>query len=95
MDPAPGYWGLFGLNTVPPKAKTIVITEGEYDAMAVYEATGLPAISLPNEVFPEPVPPVKIVISPFRNPFIFLLNHLKYSLYNPILASNFIIRLNI
>ena len=26
----------------------VVITEGEYDAMAVYEATGLPAVSLPN-----------------------------------------------
>lgn len=48
MEPAPGYWGLFGLNTVPPRAKSIVITEGEYDAMAVYEATGMPSISLPN-----------------------------------------------
>lgn len=25
-----------------------MITEGEYDAMAVYEATGLPSVSLPN-----------------------------------------------
>jgi twinkle protein len=25
----------------------MVITEGEYDAMAVYQATGIPAISLP------------------------------------------------
>lgn len=24
------------------------MTEGEFDAMAVYEATGLPAVSLPN-----------------------------------------------
>ena len=28
--------GLFGLNTIPLGAKEIVITEGEYDAMAVY-----------------------------------------------------------
>ena len=28
--------------------KIVVITEGEYDAMAVYQATGLPAVSLPN-----------------------------------------------
>jgi len=48
MEPSPGYWGLFGLNTVPARAKYVVITEGEYDAMAVYEATKMPAISLPN-----------------------------------------------
>ena len=28
----------------------MVITEGEYDAMAVHQATGLPAVSLPNGV---------------------------------------------
>ncbi|CAI2382656.1 unnamed protein product [Moneuplotes crassus] len=40
--------GLFGLNTVPAEAKAIVITEGEFDAMAVHQATGMPAVSLPN-----------------------------------------------
>lgn len=25
-----------------------MITEGEFDAMAVYQATGIPAVSLPN-----------------------------------------------
>jgi twinkle protein len=39
---------LFGLHTVPPDAKTVVLTEGEYDAMAVWQATKLPAVSLPN-----------------------------------------------
>lgn len=29
--------GLFGLDTVPADAEEIVITEGEYDAMAVYQ----------------------------------------------------------
>jgi twinkle protein len=48
MEPAGGGWGLFGWHTIPPDAKEVVITEGEYDAMAVYQATGRPAISLPN-----------------------------------------------
>jgi twinkle protein len=43
-----GPWGFFGWHTVPDDAKAIVITEGEYDAMAVYEATAMCAISLPN-----------------------------------------------
>jgi DNA primase len=30
------YRGLFGMNTVKDEDKVIVITEGEFDAMAVY-----------------------------------------------------------
>lgn len=48
MIPTGGTWGFFGLNTVPSGSKTLVITEGEYDAMAVHQSTGLPAVSLPN-----------------------------------------------
>lgn len=48
LDPPGGGWGFFGWHTVPATAKEIVITEGEYDAMAVYQATGRPSISLPN-----------------------------------------------
>jgi hypothetical protein len=48
LDPPGGGWGLFGWHTVPQDAKEIVLTEGEYDAMAVYQATGRPAVSLPN-----------------------------------------------
>jgi twinkle protein len=48
LDPAGGAWGLFGWNTVPPEARTLVLTEGEFDAMAVHQATGLYAVSLPN-----------------------------------------------
>lgn len=48
LDPPGGGWGLFGLHTVPADAKEVVLTEGEYDAMAVYQSTGLPAVSLPN-----------------------------------------------
>ena len=46
--PAGGGWGLFGWHTVPDQARSIVLTEGEYDAMAVFQATGVPALSLPN-----------------------------------------------
>jgi hypothetical protein len=48
LDPAGGGWGLFGLHTIPDDATSVILTEGEYDAMAVYQATGLPAVSLPN-----------------------------------------------
>ena len=48
LDPPGGGWGLFGFHTVPSDAKEIVLTEGEYDAMAVWQATGRPAVSLPN-----------------------------------------------
>ena len=48
LDPPGGGWGFFGYHTIPTNAKEIVITEGEYDAMAVYQATKMPAISLPN-----------------------------------------------
>ena len=48
VDPAGGGWGLFGFHTVPKDATEVVLTEGEYDAMAVWQATGRPAISLPN-----------------------------------------------
>ncbi|CAB9496960.1 Twinkle protein, mitochondrial [Seminavis robusta] len=47
LDPAGGGWGLFGFHTVE-NATELVLTEGEFDAMAVYQATGRPAVSLPN-----------------------------------------------
>lgn len=48
LQPKGGGWGLFGIDTVPADAKEVVLTEGEFDAMAVYQMTGRPAISLPN-----------------------------------------------
>lgn len=50
LDPAGGGWGFFGYHTLDgtDKSQPIVLTEGEYDAMAVWQATGIPAISLPN-----------------------------------------------
>jgi len=48
LDPAGGGWGFFGWHLVPEDAKSVIICEGEFDAMAVHQATGEPAISLPN-----------------------------------------------
>ena len=48
LDPAGGSWGFFGWHTVPADATSLIICEGEFDAMAVYQATGQPAVSLPN-----------------------------------------------
>ena len=38
---------LFGLPTVKPDDTFLVITEGEYDAMAVHQETQFPCVSLP------------------------------------------------
>ncbi|KAK5578749.1 hypothetical protein RB653_008422 [Dictyostelium firmibasis] len=48
IEPKGGKWGFFGWHTVPLDAKEIILTEGEYDAMAVYQETRIPTISLPN-----------------------------------------------
>lgn len=39
---------MFGLNTIKETDKVLIITEGEFDAMAVYQETQMPTISLPN-----------------------------------------------
>jgi len=36
------------LTSLTKEDKAIVITEGEFDAMAVFQETGIPAVSLPN-----------------------------------------------
>ncbi len=36
LKPVGGSWGFFGLDTIPDDSKYVVITEGEYDAMAVW-----------------------------------------------------------
>ena len=48
LDPPGGGMGLFGWHTIPHDATEIIITEGEFDAMAVYQATQRPTVSLPN-----------------------------------------------
>ena len=48
LDPPGGGFGLFGWHTVPHDATELILTEGEFDAMAVFQSTGRPAVSLPN-----------------------------------------------
>jgi twinkle protein len=48
LHPKSKAWGFFGWNTVPPESPEVIITEGELDAMACWQATGIPTISLPN-----------------------------------------------
>lgn len=59
LEPKGGDWGLFGFDTLPTGADEVVLTEGEFDAMAVYQATGRPAISLPNGASSLPLSVVK------------------------------------
>jgi twinkle protein len=54
-QPAGGERGFFGMHTVPPHATSVVITEGELDAMSVRQATGAYAVSLPNGARSMPV----------------------------------------
>lgn len=46
--PSGPHSGFFGLNTISKGDKVLVITEGQFDAMAVNQQTGYPAISLPQ-----------------------------------------------
>lgn len=55
LEPRGGSWGLFGLATVAANTKRIVLTEGEFDAMAVFQMTGTPAVSVPNGASSLPV----------------------------------------
>lgn len=48
QSPVGGQRGFFGLNIVKDTDDTIVLTEGEFDAMAVYQNTGIPSLSLPQ-----------------------------------------------
>jgi twinkle protein len=61
FKPTGGYFGVFGLNTLQEDSKVVVITEGEFDAMAVYQATHIPAISLPNGASNLPVQLIKLL----------------------------------
>lgn len=55
LMPRGGSWGLFGLQAVPSSTDEVVLTEGELDAMSVWQMTGKPAISLPNGASSLPV----------------------------------------
>ena len=36
IEPAGAASGIFGINTISPEIEELCITEGEFDAMAVY-----------------------------------------------------------
>lgn len=69
--PKGGSWGLFGLHAVPRGARSIVLTEGELDAMSVMQATGVPAVSLPNGCRSLPLE-VMPLLEPFETIFLWL-----------------------
>ena len=48
LEPKEGSYGLFGWNTVPSDAKEVVMTAGEFDAIAVNQSTEIPAVALPS-----------------------------------------------
>ncbi|KAL5479694.1 hypothetical protein EMCRGX_G023254 [Ephydatia muelleri] len=72
LEPKDGSYGLFGWNTVPAGAKEIVITRGEFDAIAVNQSTGIPAVALPSGTFlpPEVLPQLE----PFERIVVWKLN---------------------
>lgn len=50
LFPKGGGWGLFGWHLVEPRHTELILTEGEFDAMAAHQAVGggIPAVSLPS-----------------------------------------------
>lgn len=46
--PIGGTKGLFGYNLIKDTDNVVVVTEGEFDAMAVHQETGYPSVSLPQ-----------------------------------------------
>lgn len=55
FDPiAPIANGLFGYHVAPAEADAVIITRNELDAMAAYQATGIPGMSLPTSVYQLP-----------------------------------------
>lgn len=71
LEPRGGRWGLFGMHTVPESATSVVLTEGEFDAMAVHQATGMPAVSLPNGASSLP-PDVLPMLERFKKIYLWL-----------------------
>ncbi|ELU13663.1 hypothetical protein CAPTEDRAFT_220406 [Capitella teleta] len=42
------FGSLFGWHLMKPKHKSVVLTASEWDAMAIYQVTGVPALALPR-----------------------------------------------
>ncbi|XP_064612722.1 twinkle mtDNA helicase-like [Liolophura sinensis] len=65
--------GLIGWNTIAPSTNEVVLTASEFDAMAVYQETKVPAIALPkgDSVLPQEILPLleqfKKIVLWFKN----------------------------
>jgi len=77
MDPPGGQWGLFGWHLVENSGTDhIILTEGEFDAMSVYQATGRPAVSLPNGASSLPIEVVEM-LEPFKRIYLWMDDDVK------------------
>lgn len=68
--------GLFGSHLIKPHHKTLVLTQSEWDAMAIYQSTNLPAVSLPRDIFQIP-PESLILFSQFDKIYIWMDNTIQ------------------
>ncbi|CAG8609210.1 837_t:CDS:2, partial [Acaulospora morrowiae] len=66
FDPPTFCPGLFGYHLVGLENDTIIITGSEYDAMAAYQETGIPATCLPNLVNQLPIQVLPLLERFFR-----------------------------
>ncbi|CAG8601282.1 8245_t:CDS:2 [Ambispora leptoticha] len=55
FDPPTSEAGLFGYHLVQSETETIILTGNEFDAMAAYQETKLPATCLPNNTYQLPL----------------------------------------
>ncbi|PVZ98472.1 hypothetical protein BB558_001513 [Smittium angustum] len=55
MDDISQNHGLFGFHTVPLDSSEVILTGDEFDAMAAYQMTGIPAVCLPTSSFQLPI----------------------------------------
>ncbi|RIA87199.1 P-loop containing nucleoside triphosphate hydrolase protein [Glomus cerebriforme] len=55
FDPPSSVGGLFGYHLAKLECDTIILTGNEFDAMAVYQETNIPATCLPNNVYQLPL----------------------------------------
>uniref|UniRef100_A0A6B2L092 SF4 helicase domain-containing protein n=1 Tax=Arcella intermedia TaxID=1963864 RepID=A0A6B2L092_9EUKA len=77
LDPPGGQWGLFGWHLVENTDKEeIILTEGEFDAMSVYQGTGKPAVSLPNGASSLPVEIIEM-LEPFKRIYLWMDDDVK------------------
>ena len=68
------YFGLFGFHLAGNK-RNIVLTGSEVDAMAVYQSTGIPAITLPRGIttLPQEVSDKPLAVFIMREKYYFIM----------------------